>query len=651
MDAVQKREETSQTGTHTQPGGGGGSGEQPSSHPELRGMSYDEQLAAVTPAAEAASAPTFERWVQAGLNAAQDASLAVTGKLDKATRSATRAFQKKAKRLQVDGIVGVKTTAALEKATATTAPSLREADAAKSEADEEAPEEQADTGAATVAEKPAVRVDGANAAAKAPGGPTTDAATTTEAPPEPAPAEALPKGLTEALVAAAISWAEGQGYAPEAIGALQAKIGAARTGVYDRNTVVAVYKVQSDGGKVTKVSTPGKANTAFFHKRGLIAFKKAKAVAAPELDALKAAHSGGFPLGVWTNYKTKNGDNIEIEKRAGDWGKAVNAVGVSGGAVTMGFATPITTIEEVVQVVQTVHASLLAKWKATDPKNPDGTPATELPEHLKVRNLALFSHGMEYGLSLNAKGAYKDGLQSGAGGYESNVKSFAKAIAGATTKDLGVQLFACNAGRDIKLLEERTKKAGGDKKKGRDAASYREWTEHDENKRRGDGSFADELNQALEGEGKESSVFAHLTAGHTTENFAARAYGKAAEGVKDTDRKDDETGGGAHMFDVLYTSDYINTQLGRLLPKLPADDAAVRGKARTGLRERMWSHYKDSISSEHKRKESEKRFGEPIGRLMFMNPEAAKKLLQGDFATWLPKHLGDFATTYKKYRA
>src|SRR5690606_1026483 len=136
---------------------------------------------------------------------------------------------------------------------------------------------------------------------------------------------------------------------------------------------------------------------------------------------------------------------------------------------------------------------------------------------------------------------------------------------------------------------------------GREATSYRQWVNHNENERRGDGSFADQLNEALEADGKESTVYAHTTAGHTHENFAARAFGKAAGDVKDDKRGDDETGGGAHMFDVLYPTRFVDEQLTRWCPRL-AGDHADRAKARHALRERMWAHYKDSISAEHKRK-------------------------------------------------
>ncbi len=150
------------------------------------------------------------------------------------------------------------------------------------------------------------------------------------------------------------------------------------------------------------------------------------------------------------------------------------------------------------------------------------------------------------------------------------------------------------------------------------------------------------MNQALEDEGKESSVYAHTTAGHTTENFAARVFGKAGEDVGEAD-KDGKKSGGAHMFDVLYTKSYIDTKVTEFFPG--AVSAADKAAAHEVLRELAWKHYKDAVSSEHKRKGGDKKYKSvgPIGRLMFYDTPAAATALHDNYDPWVQ--------TQKKFKA
>ena len=54
------------------------------------------------------------------------------------------------------------------------------------------------------------------------------------------------------------------------------------------------------------------------------------------------------------------------------------------------------------------------------------------------------------------------------------------------------------------------------------------------------------------------------------------------------------------------------------------------------LRDQMWEHYKDSISSEAHRGTKSKRYSVQIGKEMFVNPDNASALLHEDWKTnWI----------------
>jgi hypothetical protein len=488
-------------------------------------------------------------------------------------------------------------------------------------------------------------------------------------PPEPDTSKAkptpLPKGLSETAATAAVTWGNAQGYDPDAVRDLQKALSVPATGVYDRETAIAVFNAQS---KKAKTQSPAKADRFLFMQLGLIAYKDQELAPGDGTAAqLKKIAPNGINVGIATDYKKRDGDNIEITRKSEQWAQAFNGVGISGGTVTVGTVTPIKHIEEVVSAVRTIHNALLAAHRAENPTD------MTTPAWCKIRNLALFSHGMEYGLSLDEIGSYSRGLHNTKrDGRASNVDAFVRGVSGALTKDVQVQLFACNTGRDLTILEKYKGKTTADKvrakaienvdkrkvepekrtaaiareitklrKKGdRDKASYREWIDHDQGERRGEGSFADELNLALESAGHESSVYAHTTAGHATENFAARVYGKAGNSIGATPAAGGRKPGSPHMFDVLYDEAFLLRQLSAIgvvrasISYAEVQTHAPSAKVASKIRELAWKHYKDSISKEHHRSSSSKRYSQPIGRLMFMDPPAARTLLHADFATW-----------------
>ena len=84
------------------------------------------------------------------------------------------------------------------------------------------------------------------------------------------------------------------------------------------------------------------------------------------------------------------------------------------------------------------------------------------------------------------------------------------------------------------------------------------------------------LREALDATGKESTVFAHITAGHTTENLSARVFGAQAE----------EAAPGAtsaSLMDVVFPPEYVAAQ------------AEARGWTVEQTRTKLWKFLKRQI--------------------------------------------------------
>lgn len=427
------------------------------------------------------------------------------------------------------------------------------------------------------------------------------------------PAAAAVKEISAAQTAAAIAWASKAKLGKEAIAALQSTLGVSpASGVYDEATAAAVFKQQ----QVLKIGADGMAGPMTFARLGLILTHEISAagVGDKELAEVQKRFPNGVTVAIYPLYKNQNNNNKEFKRQADPFAKTEGAIGLAGGSITIGQeAVTIKDLGDVVETVQGIHRGLAAKYEQTRAEAAQGgatpaEPAGELPAFTKVRNLALFSHGMEYGMALNEGERFRGGglMAEQKGLFPANIASFAKGISDAVVKDLHVQLFACNTGHDT----------------GR--SDYEEWTKHEQGGRSGAKSFAAALAAQL---GPDASVYGHTTAGHTTENFAALVFGKDAGGGE----------GGLHMFDRLYKEDFIQSELARLFPE---QDGAGRGALHDSLREQMWEHYKDSISGEHHRGRKDKRYSVQIGKEMFTNPDNASALLHEDWtANWIPSRL------------
>ena len=237
-------------------------------------------------------------------------------------------------------------------------------------------------------------------------------------------------------------------------------------------------------------------------------------------------------------------------------------MGIDGEAAIMGLAIPVDRVEEIPQRLHQIARAVESSWRRMSETmraelGLPGSGATEVPKFCKIQNVALFGHGMHYGMSMNRDNSYNRGLTDGrAGSRESNVRGLALAAASVLTEDVRVQLFACNAGSSTR--------SDGD------------WNEPRAGDQGGEESYAAKLREALDETGKESSVFAHITAGHTTENVSARVFGAHAQ---------DAAPGGtsASLLDVIFPPEYMASQ------------AEARGWSVAQTRSKLWLFLKRQI--------------------------------------------------------
>lgn len=444
---------------------------------------------------------------------------------------------------------------------------------------------------------------------------------------------ALPDTIDSSSIKAAQAWSTKEHLGIEAIQALQGTLGVPVSSSYDEATVKAVYARQRLAKPKGKIRNAGKATPEFFARLGLISTRTIVAATIDDatLQQIKERFSGGVTVAIYSLYdygdKKKRHNNAEFVTQANRFATNQFAVGIDGGTIAIGRPVPIKALGEVIEVVQSIHRGLAERAAAS--KEPGAKEPIQPPAFTRVKNLALFAHGEPYGLGLNQKNEFI----TGGGGlharptavYPANVKAFVQGLAGAVAPDVQVQLFACSAARDDNKKKE----------------SSADWQGHKQGERKGAKSFAAELAQQL---GPSATVYGHTTAGHTTENFAARVFGQGAGP------------GGLQMFDVLYDDAFIQAELRRLFA-LKTDEE--RAALYPSLREQMWAHYTDSISAEHNRggfktvtdpvtkkkkrvKNAPKRYPAgtpPLGQEMFINRENAKRLLRADWTTWIEPRL------------
>lgn len=448
--------------------------------------------------------------------------------------------------------------------------------------------------------------------------------------------------LSADQLSAAHAWAAAHGPGTEAISQLQARVGAAVTGVYDDCTIQAVYNQQRQLNPKGPVAHPGQADRVFFQQMGLV-WTDAITAATVTDDAaasLAAANPDGVTVAVVPDYGPGVSGSSEFIAQANTFATNQGAVGLQGGQIVVPAATRISDAGDIVEIVQSIHRGLVAAWRrgatsrqgavgaeqgaaaaanstagAAEQTGAAGVGAVgqegDAPAWTQVRNLAIFCHGETWGIGSSSNNDFsREGLHTADSSRQraSNIESFADGLSGAVIPGVHVQLFACSTGAD--------------------AGATGLWNMPTQGQEDGETSFAAELAGAL---GSEASVYAHTTVGHTTENFAARVFGKDA-------RDQGAAGpGGLSLFDLMYPETFIASELTRLYPSQTPED---RARFHDPLRTQMWSHFKDAINTEHGRSSKAKVFPVPMGQECFANPDHARTLLHDDWTTrWIPSRL------------
>lgn len=325
------------------------------------------------------------------------------------------------------------------------------------------------------------------------------------------------------------------------------------SGTYDLTTARAVHDMDPGTG--------GLAEAQFFADRGLFYFARGAELIPPAFDQVAARHPEGLTVSLYANYGNRH-QGAEFRRRADEHAQLYGSMGVDGDAAIMGLAIPINSVEEVPQRLHQISRAVECSWRqmvdamCSELGQAASSPA-QVPKFCKIRNVALFAHGMHYGLSMNRQNSYNHGLTDGRAGWrESNVRGLALTASGVLTEDVRVQLFACNAGS--------SERGDGD------------WNQPTAGDQGGEESYASKLQEALNATGKDSTVFAHITAGHTTENVSARVFGAEAE-------RAGEGGTSASLLDVVFPADYVAAQ------------AEERGWTVEQTREKLWKFLKKQI--------------------------------------------------------
>lgn len=452
--------------------------------------------------------------------------------------------------------------------------------------------------------------------------------------------------LSEEAAEKAVTWGRHQHFSKEKISAIQAATGAPATGQYDVATARAVAATQrlhglfADGQAGLKTRQTLGVENGPAAKGAAVAKGKAAPAGQPPKEGVSVALYNKFNID-----KTEKGD-LEFERRADDYAKQYKAAGLRDEALVWNKSTPFQGLSALTSAIRGIHTALgeyvhqqgpPAKAQAAQPREQIQAPsmvaaATQMPSALEpaakddseaeqpdrstqIKHLAIFTHGMEYGIDTNPnKHTYADGLHKNHKGFPaSNIPAFVKSVSEALTPDVSVQLYACSTGRE------------------EDQGKSSELEMPQEGERRGGDSFSAHLADELrEKEHKESSVYAHINAKHTTENPYARVFGYEAG----------EEMGGKSMFDMLYPSEFTNGELLKLAPDLLSRSADEQEQLHGRMRAAMWRHYLDCIQGEHHRRDAGKDtvFGRRTytGMEMFQDPSGTATKLQADFQSrWL----------------
>ena len=314
----------------------------------------------------------------------------------------------------------------------------------------------------------------------------------------------------------------------------------------------------------------GKIGEGFFYPRGLFFFEEGQDLVPPGFEALQQAHPDGLTLSFYANYSDPDGGNTaEFLARANDHASQYQSLGFTPGSgdlsASLGVATPINEVSQIPQYINQLVNSVRQQFEEfTRSLNLGGLGigSSGLPKWCFAKNIALFAHGMHYGMSLNADNNYARGLgdERRPGSAPSNIRGFVDSVSDLLSNDVAVQLFACNTAQNDP-----------------ESDPGNEWVIPEWGDQGGHESFAANLNAELEAAGKNSTVYGHNRPGHVTSLATARVFGAEAEKALG------QSGQSLHPFEVTFPRDFVQTELQRLSGQFTNEGA---------IRRRMWDFYR-----------------------------------------------------------
>ena len=391
---------------------------------------------------------------------------------------------------------------------------------------------------------------------------------------------------------------------------LQEFMGLTPTGVYDDAVVRAVYRLQNKWSSTNPVSIvrarngsltegPGVASEQWYYRWGLIPFGQIPEIAVnPSMERhLHATATEGLVVTFYPAYSGVPGGR-HIQELAERFAEHNQTVGIRNGAIAVSVAEPIMRVGDIIVKLRAIHRAL---------------PAT------RISNVAIFSHGLVWGLGLNRQNRFRHGgLQDcrrdncwDCDQYNNcdyyfapdidhqNVTSFSKHLNTIIGNNIRVLFFACMTAASPQVV----------------AAHQDEWREGavpPQRQRGGEGSLAEIVARKLSI--NNASVLGHTTLGDASENYEARVCGREAGAGR----------GCVHIFDILYPEDFIQRQLTRLHLNASKHDS---------LRGQMWDHYRCNVKRDLPVAKCETlrsivRMPHLLGQEMFIRPSKAAEWLQ-----------------------
>ncbi|MBQ9394138.1 MAG: SH3 domain-containing protein [Proteobacteria bacterium] len=262
----------------------------------------------------------------------------------------------------------------------------------------------------------------------------------------------------------------------------------------------------------------------------------------------------------------------EFHSQANSFSKEYHTLNVASGALGKDIYRKIKTYPQLKSGIQETGRAVVKCLEEHPREGFDDSKCSQ------IKNLTIMTHGFTTGLNFG-------------GGYfkNENIKDFGSTVYGyLNSKALRVQLYACSTARNSSTKENWNERYTGNVIKEQDPFTG------------GKGSFAQLLSEEM---GPDATVFGHTTAGHLSGNYAARCYGKMANGAVH----------GKHMFDVYFPQSFVAEQAKRI------------GKSEDTTRTSMYSYYRSTGAFP----------GNNSGRDTFMDPEGKGKKMRD---AWLSKN-------------